>query len=192
MNQNNEEKFDGRVWKYDVVGRTWSVLSEVNEVGGSRSGENVEAKRHRARGELKMSDFPEVSELGPSSHYLGGAVLLGWEGGRRMERRDGMLFGELPEPQIVHYGGDGGKTRNRYSNDLRSLRLRKTAMVDGDEGLIAQMEADCAWRTLGAADRLWSAACGAGGSVGSDTACTVEEILIRAYCLGEWQTINSL
>ena len=93
---------------------------------------------------------------------------------------------------VVLFRGDVGLSRAKYNNDLRVLRLRNLAEERNDERYEEEREQLCGFRLEagGTADNFWTASCGSGGGGGS--VCEIREILIRAWCMGEHQTIGNL
>jgi hypothetical protein len=92
---------------------------------------------------------------------------------------------------VVLFGGEVGLSRAKYNNDLRVLRLRNLAEERNDERYKEEREQLCGFRleAWGTADNFWTS-CSSGGGGGS--VCEVREILIRAWCMGEHQTIGNL
>jgi hypothetical protein len=72
------------------------------------------------------------------------------------------------------------------------LRLRNLAEERNDKRYEEEREQLCGFRLEAGktADNFWTASSGSGGGGGS--VCEVREILIRAWCMGEHQTIGNL
>ena len=149
----------------------------------------------RATGLNRNIPYPEVEEDAPQPHRLSSIVGLGLdratvgEGGNKR-----VLFGASAEPMVVLFGGDVGLSRAKYNNDLRVLRLRNLAEERNDERYEEEREQLCGFPNRleagGTADNFWTASCGSEVSGGS--VCEVREILSRAWCMGEHQTIGNL
>ena len=181
--------YEGRVWHYNLGTGLWNILGKnEQELGGSVG---VKAMVWQATGLNRYIPYPEVEEDAPQPHRLSSIVGLGFD--RAMVGEGGnkrVLFGASAEPMVVLFGGDVGLSRAKYNNDLRVLRLR--AEVRNDERYEEVREQLCGFRLEagGTADNFWTASCGSGGGGGS--VCEVREILIRAWCMGEHQTIGNL
>ena len=139
----------------------------------------------------KSKAYPEVWENAPQPHYMGSTVMVGLE--RGVGTDNVFLFGQSIEPQILLFGGDQGITRNKYTDDLRSLKLRNFGADENDSYAALERDETCGWRLQSGSTAYnhWVATCGSGGST-SGTECEVEEILIRAYCTEAWQDISNL
>ena len=181
--------YEGRVWHYNLGTGLWNILGKnEQELGGSVG---VKAMGWRATGLNRNIPYPEVEEDAPQPHQLSSIVGLGFdramvgEGGNR-----GVLFGASAEPMVVLFGGDVGLSKAKYNNDLRVLRLR--AEVRNDERYEEEREQLCGFRLEagGTADNFWTVSCGS--EVGGGSVCEVREILSRAWCMGEHQTIGNL
>jgi len=184
--------YEGRVWHYNVGTGLWNVLGKTEqELGGVQ---DIEAMKWRAVGLNHNIPYPQVFEDAPQPHRLSSVVGLGFdrtnptldEGNRRV------LFGKVAEPMVVLFGGDVGLSRAKYNNDLRVLRLRNLAEERNDGRYEEEWEEMCGFRLEngGTADNFWTATCGAGGGIGSVNKCEVRDIIIRAWCLKEYQTIG--
>ena len=195
MNENAEWKYEGRIWRYDVVGRGWQVVQKANEVD-SIEGENVEAMRWRSSGKTKSVPLPPLSELSKEPHYHSASTLIGWNSlsPNRMSDSDGVMLGGDPEPMILSFGGDVGVTRARYRGEMRGLRLRGTGKEEEDEETEANRGEECDWRTEvgGEGWRVWEDSCGTNGGIGTGGVCSVEEVLIMAWCKREYQAISNV
>jgi len=189
---NAEMNLEGRVWKMDVGLKVWTLLGEMEGEGGVNGGgwDGVEARKWRSSGKVKGVASPEVWEAAPQKHYLAEVVLVGDDKGASSS---GVVLGGDAEPQILHFGGDMGGTRGKYSGDLRRLLLRAEGARDRDEELQLLRKEVCDWRLNSGStgDLLWRAGCGVGAGEGT-AGCELEEILIRAWCEGSFQTVHNI
>ncbi|GMI45850.1 hypothetical protein TrCOL_g12554 [Triparma columacea] len=185
--------YEGRVWHYNLGTGLWNILGKnEQELGGSVG---VKAMGWQATGLKRNIPYPEVEENAPKPHRLSSIVGLGfdramvWEGGNKR-----VLFWASAEPMVVLFGGDVGLSRAKYNNDLRVLQLRNLAEERNEERYEEEKEQLCGFPNRleagGTADNFWTVSCGSGGGGGS--VCEVREILIRAWCMGEHQTIGNL
>ena len=189
LNKDAEWTLEGRVWHYNVALRVWNVLGEtMEETGGVQ---DVDALSWRASGKEKSKAYPEVWENAPQPHFLSSTVMVGLERGVATDNI--FFFGQAIEPQILLFGGDQGITRNKYTDDFRSLKLRNLGADENDARVALEREEICGFRlqTGSTAYNHWIATCGSGGSTLGGV-CEMEEILIRAYCEEEWQDIVNL
>ena len=116
----------------------------------------------------------------PKARYLSSTVLFGLNGTPSKERG-------VQSPTMMIWGGFDGST---YRDDLWSLKM------DGLSLDLARQEEwraeQCGWRLkAGTANTAWNTACGTATST-SAPACAVREILLRAYCLGDYQSFGNL
>ena len=193
MNSDAEFNLEGRVWHYDMGLRAWNVLGDTAEQGGGEK--DVDPLKWRASGKVKSVANPRVRENAPQQHYMATVALVGDDKGAGSS---GLILGEDSEPQFLHFGGDYGGARNKYGKDLRSLKLRSMAAVENDEEVELLRSEVCDWRLAPGttAWNLWNDSCGSGGGIGVGAAkdCTLEEVLIRAWCEGGngFQTVQNV
>jgi subtilisin-like proprotein convertase family protein len=182
-----EWSLEGRVWLYDVGLESWKLLSDTMEEDGGQK--DVEALKWRASGKLKSIASPEVWENAPQQHYMASVALVGDDKGAGTS---GVILGQDSEPQVLHFGGDYGGSRNKYSKDLRTLKLRNIGDVGNDADVELYRSGLCDWRinpgTTGNA--AWEASCGATTTNSKD--CFIEDILMRAWCVGSFQTVSNV
>ncbi|GMH68130.1 hypothetical protein TrST_g11438 [Triparma strigata] len=191
LNKDGEWTLEGRVWHYNMALRVWNVLGSTQEESGGVA--DVQPLAWRASGLKKDVAYPEVFENAPQPHYLSSTVMVGLERGDDAER-EGLVLGAGMEPQIILFGGDYGIARNKYSNDMRVLKLRNLGAEENDDIVELEREETCGWRLQSGstADSFWTATCGSGGNTGSANDCEVQEILLRAWCEKEYQDIGNL
>ncbi|GMH79973.1 hypothetical protein TL16_g08344 [Triparma laevis f. inornata] len=191
LNKDGEWTLEGRVWHYNVALRLWNVLGSTQEEGGGVT--DVQPLAWRASGVKKGVAYPEVWENAPQPHYLSSTVMVGLERGDD-RAKEGLILGKRMEPQVIVFGGDLGISRNKYSGELRVLKLRNLGAEENDDMVEVEREETCGWRLQSGstADSFWVGSCGSGGSVGGGGVCEVQEILIRAWCEKEYQDIGNL
>ena len=96
----------------------------------------------------------------------------------------------MTKPSIYLFGGYDGVG---LLDDIWVLNIEKIQGKAVDDLYTPDnFNGMCAWRVTpgGGLDNKWLATCGSGGKGSSDETgvCNVNDVLLRAYCMKEWQS----
>jgi hypothetical protein len=201
-----------RVWRMDLWSWRWLPITTDDVTIGTGP---VQAHKHREEGQLsgRGDVFPAVFEEVPSvARFLTAAALVGEYAGKVVDETGYAVPMEHEWPAIYTFGGDD--TARTFNGDLRRLELHGLAAEyasspsastasSPDDGSTssgvfdpeAKRHERCDWRLYSnsTADRLWEANCMASSyAIFDSPTCTLRDILQRAWCTQEFQSISYL
>lgn len=168
--------FEPLTWRFDPFTRKWS-----QEAVDAVAGVSV-AYKHRSTAEKN----PVLFESFPMPRHLGSVVLMGLEG------TPSRALG-VERPAVYLFGGYDGVG---LLDDLWILDIEKIQGLAVDDLYTEdRFNGVCAWRVMtgGGLDNRWLGTCNSGGIGSTDEigTCTINDILLRAYCKREWQSFNN-
>jgi subtilisin-like proprotein convertase family protein len=157
---------------------------------------------HRAIGTKKGNKYPELHEIQPAGRMMGGGILV-------LDEQDLALYGseaDFPDafdssagayedtrfsPLIYSFGGDNGM---RLLDDFRALRFNRMAYPSLKWEAAAYLQEQCKWRIQSgsAAEDDWNHSCNVTSMDEQTRTCKVRDLVLRAWCTRNFQSLSNL
>jgi hypothetical protein len=193
--------FDGRVHWLDVVNRRWRRDMDVKPRPhpGSVAPPRARTSTVAAEGLVEHQAIIDraTAPAAPRARYR--AALAYVEAGLSdhlaaadASRRGSATPGAPAPPSLVMFGGDDdvADLDDTWLLKLANASLRDPADPRFDLHLApANHFAFCAWQLQGTAQQHWDDRCGA--EPGPGKVCTLRELIQRAYCTGQYQSLGN-
>lgn len=166
-------KFVPFVWRYDPVHFKWERIDTFGTPGGPVT------YTHRSTEEPAPTLFGEIM---PVARTMASLAIIGLK--NTPSRKRG-----IQRPQILMFGGYDGVS---YLDDLWQLDLNLLGIYHDLSGSPEEerWNNECRWRLVknSPEDNRWLSSCRSNGvGQGQVEKCAVDDILLRAWCTGEYQ-----
>ena len=161
------------VWRYDPVHFKWERIDTFGTPGGPVT------YKHRSTEEPAPTLFGEIM---PVARTMASLAIIGLK--NTPSRKRG-----IQRPQILMFGGYDGVS---YLDDLWQLDLNLLGIYHDLSGSPEEerWNNECRWRLVknSPEDNRWLSSCRSNGvGQGQVEKCAVDDILLRAWCTGEYQ-----
>ncbi|KAH8097388.1 fibronectin type 3 domain-containing protein [Aureococcus anophagefferens] len=172
-------QFDGRVLWLDMLSNRWWGLDD--EVWPGPHEIEVDPGRHRVDGAFVVAATPGVADVVSAAADVRAGLLPDTDAA-------------VP-PAILLFGGDDdfSDLDDAWLLKLGNASLRHTSDPRFEFHLSPSFHfAFCGWRFQGKSQELWDASCGANATTSPMEDCEFVEVVQRAYCEHQYQSLNHL
>ncbi|KAK7234386.1 hypothetical protein SO694_00201023 [Aureococcus anophagefferens] len=194
-------QFDGRVLWLDMLSNRWWGLDD--EVWPGPHEIEVDPGRHRVDGAFVVAATVEAvnDRPAPRGRYYASLAYLEPGVADVVSAAADVRAGLLPDtdaavpPAILLFGGDDdfSDLDDAWLLKLGNASLRHTSDPRFEFHLSPSFHfAFCGWRFQGKSQELWDASCGANATTSPMEDCEFVEVLQRAYCEHQYQSLNHL